>query len=50
MNKEVQDDLQNRILHLLDGNLDKEAVSHLDEELRESHEARKLYILSLIHI
>ena len=50
MNKEVQDDLQNRILHLLDGNLDKEAVSHLDEELRESHEARKLYIqLSTLH-
>lgn len=43
MSQEHPDDLQFRILALLDGTLDQEEVTRLDAELRESREARQLY-------
>ena len=50
MNKRDQENLQDQILQLLDGDLDSVAASRLDEELRGSSEARKLYIqLSTLH-
>ena len=50
MNEKHQEKLEEKILQLLDGDLDNEAASRLDEELRGSSEARKLYIqLSTLH-
>ena len=50
MNERDQENLQDQILQLLDGDLDRVAASRLDEELRESGEARKIYVqLSALH-
>ena len=50
MNEKHQENLQDQILQLLDGDLDSVAAGQLDEELRGSSEARKLYIqLSTLH-
>jgi len=50
VNEKHQEKLEEKILQLLDGDLDNEAASRLDEELRGSSEARKLYIqLSTLH-
>ncbi len=50
MNEKLQENLQDQILQLLDGDLDSVAASQLDEELRGSSEARELYIqLSTLH-
>lgn len=43
MNPEQNDDLQFRILALLDGTLGEEAAARLDADLRESREARVLF-------
>jgi hypothetical protein len=50
MNQNLPDDLQYRILALLDGTLDEEEAAHLDEELRGSEEARALFLqLATLH-
>ncbi|MCH7226230.1 hypothetical protein [Haloferula sp. A504] len=51
MNPESLEDLQFRILALLDGTLDESGVTRLDAELRECRDARELYRnLALLHI
>ena len=50
MNEAHSDDLQDRILRLIDGDLDEEAAGRLDGELRASREARLLYLqFSALH-
>ena len=50
MNQNLPEDLQYRILALLDGTLDEEEAAHLDEELRGSEEARALFLqLATLH-
>jgi ferric-dicitrate binding protein FerR (iron transport regulator) len=50
MNQNLPDDLQYRILALLDGTLEAGEAAHLDEELRGNKEARALFLqLATLH-
>ena len=50
MNQNLPDDLQYRILALLDRTLEADEAAHLDEELRGSEEARALFLqLATLH-